>query len=373
MSDARFVLLVLALLAASPGAAQVRPSDAELRARVDSLARELERADATLDSAIDADRQRRMAGGAGALDTQRVGPLTVVALREDADAARAVTERALERVGELGRGADSPLNGFTLLVEDGRRVLAFADMKGPDAAVVWLPSYTRGERRTGAVLRVLHGRLARALPADLQEWLAGTFTVDNRDVALADVYRSLAVASSHATGRCHRGETAACVGALGLSDPGPAWRNWYTREELAAWARVHTPGWNVSDEGEREAFDACYYRGDASACAFAAAHGQTPAAPLSTQARATLVAYALERGGADAYALLRADTRGALLERIARAGGTTPDSIVAGWRERVMRARPVASADLGGSLFVTLLWTVALSVLAMRSKRWRLG
>lgn len=373
MCDTRPVVLAVALLVALPCAAQRPPSDTVLRARVDSLAQELERAEATLDSALAADRLRRFATGTGALDTQSVGPVIVVSLRDDAGTARTSVERALDQLGELGREGASPLEGFTLLVADGRTVPALTEMRGPDAELVWLPPFTRSDRRVNAAVRPLLNRLTKALPADVQAWLGGAIAVDAHDAALTDVYRSLAVASSRAAGGCSAGDIGACAGALGLSDPGPAWENWYTRAQLAAWASANAPRGYVSVEGEAEAFDACYYDGDAAACEFAAAHGRTPPTPLSPQARATLVGLALERGGTAGYARLRTDTEGPVLDRLARAAGTSPDALLREWRERVMDARPVASADLGGTLVVTILWTLAVSAIAMRSKRWRLG
>ena len=365
-------LAALLLMAAPVAAQQAAPDAADYDARIDSLIALMADARADLDSAEQAGRRQRIASGELALDTQRVGVVTVVSLRSAAREARTTTERALRRLGRLGVVEPSPLAGLTLLVETGRHVALFEEMKSDSALVVWVPPYTRTDRQTGAVLRALETWLTDALPADLRTWLGGSVAIgDDRD-RWQRVYRASVLTPSTGVDRCNDGDLGACAAVLELAPAGPLWRSWYSREQLVAWAREQSPDWRWRPEGAQQAFDACFTRFDVASCGRESGVPQPPA-PLPADARVALLARALDLGGDGAYATLVADSSGPVIERLARAAGTTPESLLADWRNEMIASRPAFSAGLGRSVPVMILWTIALCALAMRSKRWRLG
>src|SRR5690606_22615431 len=73
-----------------------------------------------------------------------------------------------------------------------------------------------------AAERVVAEALTAALPADLRHWLDGG-TV-RPQATFESTYRELATSRSRDARNCRAGVTAACVGALGLTDADPASR-----------------------------------------------------------------------------------------------------------------------------------------------------
>jgi hypothetical protein len=90
--------------------------------------------------------------------------------------------------------------------------------------------------------------------------------------------------------------------------------------------------------------------------------------PLNLYTRATLLGFALERGGPSAYArLLRA--KGTPLEILANTAGVAPEVLVNEWRSRVLAALPRSAVPTGAETTVLLAWTVLFGVVATRRLR----
>ena len=300
------------LLTATPCAAQDARTEA-IRARIDSLSVAFLAADAAWDSATEAARLERRHSSGAEPDTQRVGIVTVVSAPRSAGAARTATNDALLRFGELGRSVESPLAGLTLLVE-GTRGLPEANAR---SVRVWLPPFTSARRRADAVASALRARLAEELPADARQWLGTGLAARVDEEQMGRLYRTMLLARDRSARGCLAGDVALCTRALGL-------------------------------DGDRTG-------------------------TLDADARQSLLAHALEDSGIPGYERIAMDSAEPLIDRFAAAAGSSPDALVAGWRERVVAARPERTAGLAVTGLATILWAAALSALAMRSTRWRLG
>ncbi|HEX6641239.1 MAG TPA: hypothetical protein VF215_09005, partial [Thermoanaerobaculia bacterium] len=160
-------------------------------------------------------------------------------------------------------------------------------------------------------------RLAERLPENVRSWLGTSVAATVDDAQLERVYRALLLTRSASARGCHEGDVRACARALGFA-----------------------PGDSLA---------------------------------LDVHARQSLLAYALERGGHAGFVRLVRSADAPPLERIASAAGETPEALLAGWRERVLDARPAQSAGLAGSGLATLVWIGIVSIFAVRSTRWRLG
>jgi hypothetical protein len=163
--------------------------------------------------------------------------------------------------------------------------------------------------------------LQEALPEGLRRWY-GTRTLQ----AVADYgmrYRSLLLSPSIDARDCVDGVVAGCIRALGLTDPGD------------------------SDAGA-----------------------------LDSWARASLLTFALERGGPQAFGrMLRAhgsdESPRVTLER---AADVDIGTLVAAWRTRVFEAAPAhRGADERRDRRLAFAWVTLCALLAMTSTRWRLG
>lgn len=374
MCDAKRVLLPvlieLALLPAALAGQQREPDHALLRHRLDSLIVEHERADSAFARQVALERQRRFASEEAVLDTQRVGVLTLISARDDAAKAYAAASEALKEYGALASEPTSPLAEVTLLFEHGRRLAVFDQMaRDRNTFRVWAPGWADGRWRRRVVGQELDRHLAARLPSDLREWLGQRrASFDLSRTVRERIYRTMVSSPSPAVQQCRSGDLGACERALGLADPGPMWSGWYDERQLDAWMRGQGPGY--AHQTDR---NACYVQRAPDACARLAAEGIGPPPPFVRQVRESVVAHALELGGPSGYQRVLADTTGPVSRQLGRVAGTSPDSLLMSWRRTILDARPELTAGLGGSWLATLFWVVAISALAMRSSRWRLG
>lgn len=364
MCDARRVaagVLALVALLAQPARAQQAGAAVErLRLRADSL----ERALAAAEARVEALRPPVRAEDAVVLDTQRVGPLMVIAERSERAYARETVTRALAAVGEIPDAARAALDSTYLFLDPGGVPDELVrQVAGARVERVELPRWMPRSTHVRGVAQSLEVVLARALPADLRAWMGNARIPLASDAVYGEAYRSLALSASPAARACLDGDVARCLDALSLADPGVSWARWYDADFLVDWARSQ-PG--------SDALPRCESERTVAACrALMERHG--PPQPVGSLARASLLRFALEANGADAWRALTSDSAGPIIERVAAAADADAERLVGAWRERVIAARPARFAELGGSSLVTLLWVALLAALASRSTRWRLG
>lgn len=372
MSSRGFVVratLAVALLAmAAPLAAQDAVLEqARLRARIDSLTVVHAAARAAWDSVRAAERRARLESGVE-LDTQRIGPLTLVSTPRIAPLARRSTEEALESYGAVAQAARSALDSTVLLVDMQENVRAFEGMRSlPNHRMVWLPRWRPDAWRRRAIERHVGLILAGSLPPELQAWLSREGVWAQDDARLARVHRSLAADASPAADECREGAVDRCWDALGLGDAGAHWERWYTPRQLVGLALSRRARWSdrAGDDCERER--------SVEACAEYLAGRGGPPPPLAAEARASLLTHVVATGGAEAWRRLATDSIGTARERLVAASGVSADSLISSWRRGVLDARPRHSAGLAASWLLTMFWVVVVASLAMRSTRWRLG
>jgi hypothetical protein len=370
-SAARVAGAALALLlGALPLAGQQVSGERErLRARVDSLAA----LRAQVEARIEAAQARRMADlerFTEPLDTQRVGPLTVISAPDQREVARIATEQALASFGAIAQASRAELDSIVLLIELGEATEAFdALARKPGHRRIWLPRWRPAAWRADVVARTLGAVIAASLPADVHAWLGGGALIVRGDDALRAAYRDLVVHPSPAAQACRDGAPLRCADALGLTDPGPRWERWYAEPQVVLWALQQSP----NGAAARDAHGACARALTVDACRPWIEMRGAPPVPLRTETRRTLLLHAVALGDADAWRRLTTDTTGTVLERLVAAAGVPADALLGGWRADVLAARPPHAAGLGGSWLLTLFWLGVFTLFAVRSTRWRLG
>ena len=93
--------------------------------------------------------------------------------------------------------------------------------------------------------------------------------------------------------------------------------------------------------------------------------------PFGADVRASLLWYALVRGGEGAWGRLLAHADGTALAALEAASGLTADALMREWRGWLLESRPVRHAGLGIQVLRGSAWILLLIALAARSTRWR--
>ena len=354
--------IVCALALAAPAAAQDAAAHiARLQARADSLEAARDAAEARLLAL----RPRERASAPLDLDTQRVGPVSIISESGEAEYARETTTRALAELGDVPTLASTALDStyFVFVLDRGADVFDALDA-GHRLVRIGLSSWLPRSSHAHIVATAVSAALASALPVDLRAWSGTAGIPVTRDALYREAYRSLLLSPSPAARACRDGIIARCADALSLTDPGASWERWYDEAALVEWAlaQEERPGARACDSGRT-----------LEACRAVIERGSGPPPPLRVVARTSLLALVLEEGGSEAWDRLAADSAGPIADRLAHAAGTDVDGLLESWRARVLAAGPAHSAGLGGSWVVTLVWVALLAAVASRSTRWRLG
>ena len=361
--------LALLLTAIAPSGAQGQDTEAALRTHIDSLVPLVEAARLeaeAAEAAVEA-RNRRAAERESAVDTLRIGVLTVLAPSADAARARAIFESVLR---EHFAGAESPA------LADG--VFTFHVGQRTDPIYV-VPGASVHRVRAGVddtearVTLMVRAALADATARDLdglpvQEWARHNPLLDPDG---AEVYRAVATAASRATRSCLAGDIAACTHALGLDLPDEPFVAWYSPDERVALVeeRWRPPTLRAGPPDYRR----CIGASDVEACDRLLKGYSASLSPLPGSVRGSLLWVALRRGGEGAWArLVEAPTRSPE-DAVAHAAGVALPELVAEWRAWMIEQRPASHAGLGLQGLIGLLWLALFATLASRSTRWRLG
>jgi hypothetical protein len=187
------------------------------------------------------------------------------------------------------------------------------------------------------------------------------------------VYVQLVTAPSQSARACFLGSIARCNEALELGDTKGLLELWYPSpaERRALVMQSFAEFFNHGESAQ--AFRACIAR-SAAACTglLRSLPAGTLPKPLAHDARATLVREALRLGGRDAYRRLLREPDAPIGDRLAAAAGVRLDSLLAHWRDAVLRARPPAVALPWWAVGAAFGWLTFFAACSLRSSRWRL-
>ena len=162
-------------------------------------------------------------------------------------------------------------------------------------------------------------------------------------------------AQSEAVKRCINGSALSCGTVLGLEEHDDKLAAFYGPSDYPSLVEVYGVQRNDPDS-VATAVDRCIRSADDIACAHMIGRVRV-GDPLPAQSRLSLVAVALEHGGAGAADRYLAAT-GTIRERLAAASGVPTDTLLLLWRDRVLASRPshnftgVALAGFGWSLLL---------------------
>jgi hypothetical protein len=312
----------------------------------------------------------------GDLDTLWVGPIRLLAPAPAQRFVQVVAERLRDSLDVVVRGDTGSLPSVAYLVRptgpgsgawrlEGVRALGYRDADAPGR-----------ERETADVvasglLGALRQDLLDLLEPAVRRWLDQYWVpLDTlTQIQARTVYLELATTPWRAGAACYAGDVEACRVALALGAGGP--ESWYTAEErrqlVASAMEYH------ADVQRDLGVQRCVNTADEQACLETLrSYPALTDEPLSPMARQTLVRVAFGVGGNGAFGrFVRSDSR-TLPDRLAHTAGVPLDSLVVRWRSAIVEARPTGTvlSRLGG--WTAFMWVVVLSVVAMRSTRWRI-
>jgi hypothetical protein len=325
-------------------------------------------------------------------DTVAVGPLRIVTTRSQIEEARALWEAEWKRFEPIVGGQAGSL-GATVFVYN-RRIERFPfAVTGPTIETVEHRRPATDATVARSIRSAIGGAARRALPEAIQGWtgnlpLGATVRPERFYELFVSTPTALAVA-------CARGSTSACWTAFGeMDDDADPASIWYTAAERRALVRME-------DDLPGAVYD-CRDRGPDGACRMIAATNSIPrtAMPYPPAVRASLLWFALERGGAASLDRLTASIQSELAgreplldprdeselmttplhpavrhirEHLGRAAGMDPDALMDAWRSQVLAGAPGPQTPERSERTGVFLWVTLFAALATRSTRWRLG
>jgi len=336
---------------------------------LDSLMPLYARASAEAAAARAARAARENARNHPRIDTVRVGPLHVIALPDQVPLARGMFGEAWKTYEpEFGTSEALSRAFFTFRWSAVRKEIYVSD----DVRRVEAPGYLPRSR----VQRSILNAIGTALAGDYEdtrlarEWYGGP-VVRPRDPAA--IYREMAAGAAKANRACIDGDAVGCEHALGLAVDGDPYSTLYTPEERRAlvsrmYIATNSPQARLADECARSQ-EAC----DELLAESAQGSHIEYFSPLSRHARASLLWFALERGGPGAWERLLAHPETSPEEALRDVSGMGLTPLVEAWRAWVVGFRPARRASVSAGVLSALFWVLVLAGLAMRSTRWRLG
>lgn len=354
-----FDLVIAAALMMQAGASQ-RDSVAVQRERVEAAYAEYKAAARAVERADSIEKARRLHADVGPLDSMIAAPFIIVTRGPEAQQTFRAFRNAIakRRTQVAGLEAFPPI---TLLVQVDSQYPRFQLMgRAARHHLVMLHSRAR-ENYGNLALVALDNALLDYAPQPLRVWLGDSRYTGGRE--RETVSRALATARSGVAKRCVSGDTSACVTGFELTTNPDSMRG-YTRAEIRAIA-ARTPGVN------RRIYSDCVDLGDTSQCLRYLAPRGGPPMPIPQIARASLLAFAIDRGGDGSVARL---SRGASVEAALTAAANMDASMLIGeWQASVLAQRPAAAAGTGARGLVTLAWAGLFLAFALRSTRRRFG
>lgn len=316
-------------------------------------------------------RERQAAERIVALDTLRVGEMTIIAPEPDAARARELFQGAWDQYFEGIRSA--ALQSTTFTFQARREAVPIFTDTGTYARHITLKWWQNHDDALAVVANAITHSINRDLEhSEVARW-AGADPLVAHDPA--ELYRRLAVTPSRSVRACLAGSAASCSMSLGLVE-GASIGEWYTPDERRALAVTGGDPGSMSREARviPPAVAACLADADPAACdAVLLSDSRRDLTPLRGAVRASLLRHALETGGDGAWGRLVEARDRPVVEALEYTASTELDVVVASWNRSVLAARPEVHASLGSRSFFALMWIVFFAGMAMRSTRWRLG
>jgi hypothetical protein len=340
---------------------------AAVREELDSLIPLMRRLGDRANSVEYRERMRRLREDQIPVDTFTVGPFRVVSLPDQRELAEEVIRATWDELRPLVDGSEDLLEPWTFLIyhywsREGMILSGDSLLRRIEMSRRYPRSYLLRNAK-----EIVGNTLMKGMPPELESWSGGQPRVSPE--RLPWVARELIATPSAAVRRCFQGDTEWCGEALALRGTEGGWERWYTAGERRHYIRGRT-----RPLGDRETvlWEGCVHAGMDDACDVLL-RDKEPLIPLSSEARASFLGYALWTGGAGAFQRLREGEEEPLLDRLIAAAGVPPDSLLGAWRREILAARPSAWAGLARSPLALLFWVVLFGTLAARSTRWRLG
>ena len=360
------MLAELALLAAPAASAQ----DPLVRARLFAAERAYRTAKDSHQVILDAFRAPMPAR-----DSVRAGGLIV----ESRTPLSGLTRRALQRSTELawlevkralGDSAEVATSAAPLIIG----VDSVGTLASPLQAHIWLQrdpvrgTFLRLPLAPGAVAEAMLDRIgalaALRNPPAIREWLSDWLPPRRLAKAdWADIAVMLATANSAVTRGCHAGAVSQCLLALGLTPVQDPFTELYSPDDWHVIARTYFRG--AAGPWPNARVDCIDHRNSA-ACLRIIRSRPAPQ-PIPMDVRRSVAAYALERGGPQAFARLLG-ARGSALEILETTSGLGADSLIAGWRATVVSATPHAVRPHALEATLMLGWALLFGVVAGRRR-----
>jgi hypothetical protein len=221
-------------------------------------------------------------------------------------------------------------------------------------------------------VRMLGSAIGEAVLQDIAGSAMGTWTTGNpfREVDPGALYREFALTASESVRGCLSGAGQACLVSLGLGPSAPTLDGWYTPEERRR--LVGSDGFRISRENQAQR-EECLEVADYALCDALLLASAKTWAPLSDGARASLLGFAIDRGGAGAWSRLNEQGDASIEDALAFTSGIALESLIAEWHQWIVEGRPDPYGRLAGKSALTGLWILLFAGLAMRSTRWRLA
>jgi hypothetical protein len=363
------LLLVAALMCASPEWLYAQQTEEELLQHLDSLLPLLDEANEVAREAVARHEAILRAGQETTVDTFMVGPLTVVA-------PIAEVSEAKEMYGEVW---EEEFAHFVTRSPALERTLFTFSWSSKGADIVMTGEHSRAEARAwhrrAEVERRIKEAIGKTLELDIKEPPARIFSWARGAVGRPDrpewLYRQLATTPSRVGRACVEGQAGSCWQALGIEASAESLLTWYTPEERRDLA-LGLQRWVIREA--QHVREACL-RGEYSRCDELLTQYGNPGSliPLPWYARMAMVWVALDTGGEGAWDRLVEDPTMEPVDALLHASGASLEELEAKWRTMVLEQQPKAHAGLAVSKWTALFWILILAALAMRSTRWRLA
>ncbi len=310
-----------------------------------------------------------------AMDVERIrfGTLLVLAHPERALGARWAARSAWRELAKT-LGSDTVLlDGVVFYFPERSRSWAAGPIADGRATQVVRTMATRPDILRRQLLGHVEGTLSASVDSIFDTWLHGPIPISRATPDLEELYIELVTAPSPLVRECRNGDLTACHLAFVFINVTDRIREWYDEDGREQLIRG-LPGLIRQDP---EAAEVCLDRGWDDVCiAILQGLPSGPPPPLSYAARASLVRFALQRGGDGAYGTIFDAARNLadstmVPHVVAAAAGVPIDTLLSEWRAAAINARPEQITLRLRSALLAVLWIVGLFGMAMRNTRWR--
>lgn len=317
-------------------------------------------------------------------DTLRLGDLRLLVLPEVAVEVRGAAQQAVRVLASRYGAQTAVLTGTPIRVsaeanDRWQLTLLYADGRGTSRGGI--PGRLE---MTQALIGFAEQAIWERTDGALRAWLPGTRLVEQDTARIVrQAYYELALSGATVARACLLGDLGGCEEALGLEAEADPLGRWY--DGAAHRALVLASRWDWSPV-QMELL-ACREDANAAACErllrrALTTDGRTPAearawgndvfqlpSPVGDHARGVFLDFTLAAGGPATWQRLLADPAAPLAARFAAAGGVSVDSLLRGWRARVVAGRPAPNRVSPALVLTALVWAGGLATLGCWGRR----